>query len=329
MSDATPNIFVTLGDPLGIGPEVTLKALQHLKNTDAVFHVIGHPKHLQLVPHLQNVLSQKNVRFIEVTASLKGADLLDAGLLSIACLETALTHLKDPKRDALVTAPISKTHIQQAGFEFPGHTEFLCARFGVKKAAMMLFTPNLRVVLLTIHKPLREIFNDITVENLLEKLDLTVSCLKKNFHIAKPKIAVCGVNPHASENGLFGREERDVLQPGIEKFREMAIQKDCEIFGPCSADTVFYQALQNRFDAVICNYHDQALIPIKTIGFDLAVNTTLGLPFVRTSPDHGTAFDIAGRMMASEKSMMFALKSAIDFLGNGIHPQKNTKKDIL
>ncbi len=311
----TPEILITLGDPLGIGTEVTLKALRRFKSAKARFVLLGsRSAHLPLVPKLKSVLAQSNVVWREVPLRFHKNPQTFAGRASLESLKAAVALLKNPQTQALITAPISKTHILRAGCDFPGHTEFLCDHYKVKHFAMMLFCERLRVVLMTIHKPLRAIFSDITAKNLKEKLRLTTTSLQKHFNVARPKIAVCGLNPHASENGRFGDEEKTVLSPALKSWQKSKDGQSALVFGPLAADTVFHKAIQGEFDAVICHYHDQALIPIKTIAFDSSVNMTLGLPFLRTSPDHGTAFDIAGRSLASETSMLAALQAALRFL---------------
>ncbi len=315
MTPATPDIFISLGDPLGIGTEVTLKALKHFKDSPATFHLVGHSLHFELTPTLQNVLQQHNVRFVEVTAVLKDDKEWNAGHLSLLALQECLRLLQNPKTQALVTAPIAKKHIQKAGCPFPGHTELLSHHYGIREFAMMLFAQNLRIVLLSVHKPLREVFADVNAINILSKLKLMQASLQTQFGIAKPRIAVCGLNPHASENGLFGDEEANIIAPALAAFQNSPLGQNTIITGPLAADTIFHKALHNEFDAVLCHYHDQGLIPIKTLYFDEAVNMTLGLPIIRTSPDHGTAFDIAGRMVASEKSMINALQAALNLLG--------------
>lgn len=313
MTATRKNIIVSLGDPLGIGPEVTLKALSHFKEAGSLITLVGTKQHFDLCPTLFDQTELPFVNFVEVPANTQEITPKVAGEISISSLKTALAELKDPKTQALVTAPLSKTHAGLAGLGFPGHTEFLCNHYNVDEHAMMLFHDELRVTLVTIHKPLRDIFSDITPENVASKIKLTANVLQNGFGISKPKIAVCGLNPHASENGLMGTEENETLSPVIESFSS---DSRLEVTGPWSADTVFYQALKGDFDAVICHYHDQGLIPIKTTGFEKAVNMTLGLPIIRTSPDHGTAFDIAGQMVASERSMVAAMKAAQDLLSS-------------
>lgn len=301
-----------MGDPLGIGPEVIIKSLNDLlKNEREVqFDVIGLEDVFFSLPDAKDVLSHPRVAFHQIQ-SMAPLSPQEAGRLSWECLKHAVQFIKKQECQALVTAPICKEHIQMAGFPFPGHTEYLCHEFGVSQYAMMLFHSRLRVVLMTIHEPLKEIFSKMTAENLQEKLRLTQEALHRFFNIEYPKIAVCGLNPHAGEHGRIGKEEEEIIKPTIEALKQDRRFQNSQITGPYPADTVFYEALQGKFDAVLCHYHDQALIPLKTTGFDEGVNMTLGLPFIRTSPDHGTAFDIVGKNLANPKSMRLAIETAM------------------
>lgn len=317
-------LLLTLGDPKGIGWEVTAKAVQKFQQPDCHFKIIGHPAHFELFTQGTKVFDAPNVKFIDISSHIAKNSPHLGGEIALKSLETAVTLLKNYDQQALVTAPLSKTNIKKAGSAFPGHTEWLCDHYQVQTSAMMLFHERLRVVLVTIHKPLQKIFSDITVTNITSKLQLLAESLQIRFGISQPKIAVCGLNPHASENGLFGDEEQNIITPAINEFLKTT-GLNVEVTGPLPADTVFFQALQGEFDAVLCHYHDQGLIPIKTTGFHSGVNTTLGLPIIRTSPDHGTAFDIAGREMASESSMLAAIEAAHTFLQN---QKKFTDKNL-
>ena len=216
--------------------------------------------------------------------------------------------------DAIVTAPISKTSWHQAGMKkYPGHTELLAARFGAKHVAMMFVAPQLRVVLATIHEPVSELRNLFTIGRVFDPMELADRALRNWFGCEKPRLAVCGLNPHAGEEGRFGDEERRVITPAILMAEQAGIQAD----GPFPADTVFTKALAGEYDCVVAMYHDQGLIPIKLLARDEAVNLTLGLPIIRTSPDHGTAFDIAGRGTAHPGSMIAAINLAIDLANQG------------
>ena len=305
-----PTIAITLGDPLGIGPEIVAKALKDpFIKKSAEYRIFG----TIALSHYRTIAPK------------------EAGQISWNALNEAITSIKKGECDALVTGPVSKTHLKLAGFPFPGHTEYLMSQFGVKKAAMMLASKELKVVLCTIHVPLKQVFKLLTTDLILEKIVLTHEFLnsafvrwcdgaivrnttssfanalthhRTNVLIPAPKIAVCGLNPHAGENGLFGNEEKTIIIPAIKK----AQKKGINVTGPYPPDTVFHLARKGEFDAVICHYHDQGLIALKTLSFDTGVNVTLGLPIIRTSPDHGPAFDIAGKNKANPESMKEAIK---------------------
>jgi 4-hydroxythreonine-4-phosphate dehydrogenase len=214
--------------------------------------------------------------------------------------------------DAIVTAPISKTSWDIAGFrKWPGHTELLAEKCKCKNVAMMFVAPQLRVVLATIHEALFAIRDKLTIGCVFNPIDLADRALRKWFGIKKPRIAVCGLNPHAGEEGKFGDEENRIIAPAILMAQEAGIDAS----GPFPADTVFLKAIDGRFDCVVAMYHDQGLLPIKLLAWRQAVNVTLGLPIIRTSPDHGTAFDIAGKNKADPSSMIAAIQLAIDLVG--------------
>ncbi|MBF0104063.1 MAG: 4-hydroxythreonine-4-phosphate dehydrogenase PdxA [Deltaproteobacteria bacterium] len=309
------SVVITMGDPSGIGPEIICKSL--LKgglSRKNKYYIIGLKSVFEAVPAYRGVAGQKNISFIEIggsrAVSKKKLTGLFCGRASVESLKQAVELIKSGRADALVTAPISKEHVKRAGFAFPGHTEFLCHEFNVKKYAMMLFHERLRVVLTTIHIPLKRVPAQISRRSVLEKLELTAEELKRAFKIKRPRLAVCGLNPHAGENGMMGDEEIRVIIPAIKLFRRKTAFSNVGVAGPLASDTVFCRALDGEFDAVLCHYHDQGLIALKTTGFHHAVNMTLGLPFVRTSPGHGTAFDIAGRGIADDRSMRAALAAA-------------------
>lgn len=295
-------IVITMGDPSGIGPEIISKALA----TETVAHgfdfiIVGIRTVFDTLPEFEKIKARKNICFVDEKNDEKAA---------FRCLKTAVELIKAGTAGALVTAPVSKENMVKAGFKFPGHTEYLCDVFGVKKYAMMLFHKRLRVVLTTTHVPLRDVFARLTVPSIVDKLELTSCSLREQFCIEQPRIAVCGLNPHAGENGLLGDEEETTIAPAIETFLKNNRLVPVTVDGPLAADTVFYRALAGAYDAVLCHYHDQGLIPLKTTGFNEGVNLTLGLPFVRTSPDHGTAFEIAGRGTADPRSMIAAIQVA-------------------
>jgi 4-hydroxythreonine-4-phosphate dehydrogenase len=208
----------------------------------------------------------------------------------------------------IVTAPINKHVLMQTGFAFPGHTDFLQALTGAKRAVMMLASKALRVVPLTVHIPLADVPKKITYEAIIETAEITLAALKREFGILYPRLAVAGLNPHAGEDGDIGREEQDILMPAIAVLRA----RGYAVLGPLPSDTMFHNEARSRYDAALCMYHDQALIPIKTLSFWDGVNVTLGLPIVRTSPDHGTAFEIAGTGKADPRSMIAAVQMAAE-----------------
>ncbi len=310
-------IALSCGDPAGIGPELALKAWGTL-GADVPFFWIGDPRHLP-----------SNSTFIEIetpsqatAAASRGMPVLthvfpeDAvpGAPSSANAQSVIDVLKrgvalvqSGGASALTTAPISKqVLIDGAGFGYPGHTEFLAALAGIDRVVMMLASPDMRVVPATIHIPLSQVPHELTPDVLRETIDITTRGLQTYFGIPKPRIAVAGLNPHAGEGGKLGREECDWIADLVGSLSE----EDRSIRGPLPADTMFHARARETYDVAIAMYHDQALIPIKTLDFDRGVNVTLGLPFIRTSPDHGTAFDIAGQGIANPTSLIEALKLA-------------------
>jgi len=305
-----PIIGISLGDPSGIGPEVIAKAITDPQVTKSgKIVIIGDRFVLSKTPgfssqfvngeiiDLKNV-PQENFSFGKISRIY--------GEASIKYLNFAIDLIKAKRIDCLVTGPISKEAINLAGYKYSGHTEYLKRKTKAKKIAMMFVAGKLRVSLVTRHLSLRQAIEKIDSKKIFEAIMLTHNSLKKQFRIKNPRIGVCGLNPHAGEAGLFGSEEEKIILPAIQE----AKRRYGEITGPFAADTIFHQALNNKFDAVIAMYHDQGLIPLKTLFSKMAVNVTLGLPFVRTSPSHGTAFDIAGRNIADPTSMKEAIKLA-------------------
>ena len=310
-------IALTCGEPSGIGGELALKAWQDLRQ-DLVFYWIGDPQHLPNSAQICEI----NVPSDAQNAMAKGLpvlahsfpkpvtfgepDLQNAADV-IKVIERAVSHVSNGEAAAVCTLPIHKQVLQDgAGFSFPGHTEYLAALGKVSLPVMMLASPVLKVVPATIHIPLSEVPKLLNKARLSEIIEITHHALRKQFKITHPRISVTGLNPHAGEGGKFGSEDLDVIAPVIEEFK----QRGMSISGPYSADTLFHERARQTYDAVIAMYHDQALIPIKTLDFDRGVNVTLGLPFVRTSPDHGTALDIAGRGLANPTSTIHALRMA-------------------
>lgn len=234
------------------------------------------------------------------------------GKYAVISLNIAAEALKAGKIDGLVTAPIHKTNIQSSSFKYTGHTPYLKAVFGVSDVLMFMIAENMRIGLLTEHVPVKEVSQFITKDKIIGKLQLMNQSLKKDFCLVKPKIAVLSLNPHAGDNGLIGKEEIEIIKPAIKE----AKQKDVFCFGPYSSDAFFARGQYEKFDAVLALYHDQGLIPFKSLSLGEGVNYTAGLKSVRTSPDHGTAFDIAGKGIADETSMRQALFSCIDIINN-------------
>lgn len=308
-------VALTCGEPAGIGPELAAKAWPALSG-EVPFFWIGDPRHLpdgcdwveiaapseaataQALPVLRHdfpadqplgeLVAANAQPVVDVIA--RGVDLVTSGAASALC-----------------TAPIHKQALQEgAGFSFPGHTEYLAHLAGDVDVVMMLASPLLRVVPATIHIPLAEVPNALTPDALEQVIRITRDGLVDRFGLTAPRIAVAGLNPHAGEGGKIGTEEQDFIAPLLERLRSEGF----DLAGPLSADTMFHPAARARYDVAICMYHDQALIPIKTLDFDGGVNVTLGLPFLRTSPDHGTALDIAGKGIANPASLIAALRLA-------------------
>lgn len=299
-------IGITMGDPQGIGPEIIFKALQspRLQNL-ADFVVYGDAK----VYDFSDLKIPSKLTFEWITQGSPFTEWTQAscGKACIAYLEQAVADASSGKIDALVTAPIAKLHLQKAGYDWPGHTEFLAEKTGGHKVVMMMASPTLKVSLVTIHLPLKEVPQKISEEKIMDTVRISFESLKKYWGLSKPRVAVCGLNPHAGEGGVLGDEEIKIIGPALEKLR----QEGYELTGPCVPDAVFHQAYEGQFDAVICMYHDQGLIPFKMLHFRDGVNVTLGLPIIRTSPDHGTGFDIVGKNVADASSMIAAIELAI------------------
>lgn len=305
------SLAITLGDPLGIGLEVTTKALQKILQDKTLppvsFKIFGDHCALQELESLSDVV--QTVATSE-QYDLTSLTIAQAGEVSVAALDGALGAFHRGEIKGLITAPIAKAHVGAAGFAFPGHTEYLAHSTDTQKFTMMLAGPKLRVTLVTIHHPLSQVAARLSQEKIIETIALTYQSLKNDFGIDAPRVAVCGLNPHAGEQGLLGPEENEIIGPAIAKAHDLGYHA----FGPQVPDAVFHEAYQGRWDAVVCMYHDQGLIPFKMIHFDQGVNVTLGLPLVRTSPDHGTAFDIAGQNKADATSMEAAIRLAIDLV---------------
>jgi len=303
-------IGITMGDPGGIGPEVILKALTSPEiRAAANYVVIGSEKVLSNISDrvLSDNISVLDLDNFTVNNALSHKPLPDSGKASVEYILKGLDLAINGKIDALVTAPISKEAIKLAGYNYAGHTELLKEKTSVENVVMFMVGKGLRVSFVTTHLAVNEISGAINQENVFSTIQITATGLKTFFGIDQPKIAVCGLNPHCGDGDRFGTEERDVIIPAIERAQEMGI--NCH--GPLSADTVFNKALNGEFDIVVVQFHDQGAIPIKMYAFDSGVNITLGIPVIRTSPTHGTAFDIAGKGIADPGSMIEAIKTAV------------------
>ena len=319
-------LVVTSGDPAGIGLEALLKAwLVRQQEELAPFYVVTNAVLLRsLVQHLALPVPIKIIhhsyeaeKFFKValpvmslesdpSLTLGKGDAKQAGMI-ITAIERAVQHCLEGKARAMVTLPINKKLLYRAGFDAPGHTEYLAnlADCG-GSTVMMLACDTLKVVPVTLHCSLREAIAQLSAQRLQRVIETTDVFLREVFDIAKPRLAIAGLNPHAGEGGAMGREERDFIAPHLAIMR----RKGYDLQGPLPADTLFHPRARSSYDVALCMYHDQALIPIKTIAFDEAVNITMGLPFIRTSPDHGTAYDIAGKGTARADSLIAAIKLA-------------------
>ena len=303
-------IGITMGDPGGIGPEVILKALTSPEiRAAANYIVIGSEKVLSNISDrvLTDNISVLDLDNFTVNNALTHKPLPESGKASVEYIMKGLNLALNGKIDALVTAPISKEAIKLSGYDYAGHTELLKEKTSVENVVMFMVGKGLRVAFVTTHLAVNEISGAINQENVFSTIQITATGLKTFFGIDQPKIAVCGLNPHCGDGDRFGTEERDVIIPAIERAQEMGI--DCH--GPLSADTVFNKALNGEFDIVVVQFHDQGAIPIKMHAFDSGVNITLGIPVIRTSPTHGTAFDIAGKGIADPGSMIEAIRTAV------------------
>ncbi len=322
-------LLITMGDPSGIGPEIIVKALLD-KSFDAIsrpIHIVGDTAVLcqagKIFGHIGKEEAYKkelssltfgdNHRLLVHPASKLDVDSIQYGKPDLPCglamanyVEHAITQCLDHSAAGIVTCPINKAAINAAGYHFPGHTELLAKRCGVEKVVMMLAGETLKVCLVTTHLAYRDIPARLSQEEILQTIQITAKAFQQQFGMKQPRLAVLALNPHASENGLFGDEEQHIIAPAIKAAQAQGITAS----GPHSADTLFHFAVQGAYDAVICMYHDQGLIPLKLLHFDDAVNVTLGLPIVRTSVDHGTAYDLAGTGTANTASLIAALKMA-------------------
>jgi 4-hydroxythreonine-4-phosphate dehydrogenase len=322
-----PRLGITTGDPAGVGPEISLRAAEEIELRKACRLVLFGSWNM-----LQSRAAMLGLPFdftrISLDALLDGAPVPDCGIVDIpgeeeirpgsgsrASGQAAARNIIEchaacvrGRLDAMVTAPLHKKHFQEAGYDFPGHTEFLANLCDVEETAMAFLTDSLKVVLATIHSPLRTVVETLSSELIYRKLCIILTEFPR-LGLSCDRVAVAGLNPHAGEAGIMGSEEKDIIAPAIVMAREAFPR--AAIDGPLPADTLFWRASKGEFDVILAMYHDQGLAPVKLMGFGRAVNVTLGLPYIRTSVDHGTAFEIAGKAIARHDSMNTAIRWAI------------------
>ncbi|MDB5697543.1 MAG: pdxA [Alphaproteobacteria bacterium] len=318
----TAPLAIALGDPAGIGPEIVAKSwdLRAARGLPPFF-VVGSREGLEAVwagpiasiadPSETAACFAHALPLLQLgdgNAVTPGEPDLEGARNAFDALELALGLTRSGAASALVTGPVSKAQLYMVGFTHPGQTEFVAERCGIsaEMVVMMLLGPTLKTVPVTTHIPLQDVPGALTIERIVAKARTTVKGLQRQFGIAEPRLAVAGLNPHAGESGSLGREEIDIVIPAIERLREEGFN----VSGPYAADAMFYERKRATYDAALCLYHDQALVPLKTLHFDEGVNMTLGLPIVRTSPDHGTAFEIAGKNIADPGAMIAAILTA-------------------
>jgi 4-hydroxythreonine-4-phosphate dehydrogenase len=327
-----PVIGITMGDPVGIGPEIVIKALEageiyglcrplvlgdlgRLRTTGEVlgsrlaFNPVSGPSDGAYRRGTMDVLAVSCLAPDRITW---GQPTPETGRAMVSYIERAVELALAGQLAGIATCPINKKAMAGAGVDFPGHTELLARRTGARRVVMMLAGPRLRVVLVTVHMALSRVPRVLSQQDILETIEITDRSLRERFGLASPRLAVAGLNPHAGEEGLFGDEEGRLIRPAVEAARLVGINA----VGPFPPDTVFYQAAAGHYDAVVCMYHDQGLIPFKLLHFDEGVNTTLGLPIIRTSVDHGTAYDIAGTGRADPRSLVAAIRMAAEQAGH-------------
>ena len=329
--DNLPVICITMGDPAGIGPEIILKVLSDpeickiclplvLGDYEALstYNKHGESRRVQKVNDpseakgIPGVIDLMPVSEMKEGSVVPGRPNLEGGQAMVSYIERAVELIQSDKAAAIVTCPISKSLMHEAGYPFDGHTELLAYLTKTDEYVMMLAGDRLRVALVTIHCALEEVPRKLDETKVYKTIDITARAMAKDFGFSRAKIAVAGLNPHAGESGLFGQEERQHILPAVERARS----KGLDVVGPLPADTLFFQAVSGRYDVVIAMYHDQGLIPLKLLHFSDAVNVTLGLPIIRTSVDHGTAYDIAGKGQADASSLKAAIKMAVEMVHN-------------
>lgn len=327
-----PVVAVTMGDPCGVGPEIIVKALQHpnvlresiplvVGSRSALEHAmrsVGRELAIETVSTGPDSISglqsdpSKVIRLLSV-GDLDEDDLIPGAPSSASCevtiraVETAVALALAGRVHAVCTCPIHKANLHRHGFPFPGHTELLSRLTGAHPVVMMLAGPRLRVALATIHLPLARVRDHLNVSDLATTMEITARCLKRDFGIDSPRLAIAALNPHAGEDGRFGDEEATIIAPAMDRCRERVLVSSCSLIGPLPPDTVFLRAYNGEFDGVLAMYHDQGLIPLKLVHFFDGVNVTLGMPIIRTSVDHGTAYELAGTGKAHEGSLTAAI----------------------
>jgi 4-hydroxythreonine-4-phosphate dehydrogenase len=306
-----PRLALTVGDPAGIGPEIVLKALASASCPPAEWVVYGPLALLEECSRRFSLPAAATLAAaavdVETAPVALGKVSAEGGRAAAAAVQAAVADALAGRVAGIVTAPLHKESLRAAGYRWPGHTELLAEAAGVSDVAMLFVGGGLRVALLTIHRSLRSVPDAVTRAE-TERIVRLVHRELPRLGAAQRRIAVCGVNPHAGEHGLFGCEDEDVVRPAVEALRAEGLS----VTGPLPADTVFVRAVQGEFDAVVAAYHDQGLVPVKLLAFGRAVNVTLGLPFVRTSVDHGTAFDIAALGRADPASLLAAMALAVE-----------------
>ncbi|MFP4193530.1 MAG: 4-hydroxythreonine-4-phosphate dehydrogenase PdxA [Desulfobacterales bacterium] len=337
MTDKRPVIGITMGDPVGIGPEIICMAFSRSRISEDIrplvlgdagvlelaggyackshrIRAVKKPEEADYKPGLINVL---NLSGLDPKIHRWGRPTRETGTAMISYIEQGADLAMEGQISALVTCPINKASMNLAGGKYPGHTELLARRTGTEKYAMMMAGKLLKVVLATIHMPLRSVPDSLDTDRIEMLIRLTDKSLKERFGVVEPVIAVAGLNPHAGEDEMFGEEESGVIRPAIAR----AVNRGINASGPHPPDTVFYNAASGAYDAVICMYHDQGLIPFKMLHFRDGVNTTLGLPIIRTSVDHGTAYDIAGQGAADPGSLIAAIEMAAEHAARAVFSQ--------
>jgi 4-hydroxythreonine-4-phosphate dehydrogenase len=310
--DARTKVGITLGDPAGIGPEIVAAALHAAPREwrDRII-VYGDRGPLERGAKAMGV-PMTDITLVgsgEGDRATPGTPDKISGAAQVAYLEAAVAAASRGELAAIVTAPISKTWARRAGFEFLGHTEMLAERLGARDVCMFFVGPKLKVALATVHRPLAEVVTDLSTDRVRSVIELVATSMVRDLGVTAPRIGVVGLNPHAGEDGLLGDEDAEIIAPAL-----VEPLLPATLLGPLVPDAAFRDAVHGRYDALIAMYHDQGLIPVKLIDFDESVNVTLGLPIVRTSPDHGTAYDIAGKGVARAVSMQRALALAIDMV---------------